>query len=211
MNITLSEWMEAADHEVECRRWRDNSRPGKYKFFIKQETIRGYTKEQFHWYFRNLDSETYRLWHPAHKHIMWVDKYGDTPTHIAWERINGKLAAYCVRMGGDMANAPMVPDSMKDKNPRLTEFLDTQGKPYFWTVSTKEETQDGFLLTDCFIFPEGCPDEFVEAHRKHAVEEIPGLAYNAIPALLKKMFGYMPDDETIRKYPSILVSTDLDN
>ena len=82
--------------------------------------------------------------------------------------------------------------------------FDTLGMALDWFATFYFEPNPEFVI-------EGCPDEFVEAHRKHAVEEIPGLAYNAIPALLKKMFGYMPDDETIRKYPSILVSTDLDN
>lgn len=207
MNITLSEWLQAADHEVELRKWRDTSEPGKFKTCTQVHHINNCTPEQFAWYFKNFNTDTYRLWHPAHKAIMWENKT-DKPgaIHVAWESINGKMAAYRVLIDAPLERSPIPIDDPTDVS--MNEFLDTDGNPVFWTHDKRYMDGDEMVIISTFIFPEKTPDSFVEAHAKHNLEEIPGLVNNALPVLLKRAFGYMPDDETLKKYPGVIIPAD---
>ena len=39
----------------------------------------------------------------------------------------------------------------------------------------------------------------MEVHRRHYVEEFSNMIYKAIPFLIRKTFGYIPDTETLIK------------
>lgn len=115
MEILCTDWLQAAHHEIEMRRWRDES-GGKIKHFVAVHDFEGVTPEMFGWYFMNRDSESYRLWHPAHIGLQWEKKIaGLGATWIGWEKINGKMAAYRMRIeSGDLS--PVSPKNEKGAN-----------------------------------------------------------------------------------------------
>ena len=196
MKIQYIDWLQAAHHEVEMRRWRDES-DSKLKHFVAVNDFEGVTPEMFGWYFINRDSESYRLWHPAHIGLQWEKKIaGLGATWIGWEKIDGKMAAY--RMRRESADlSPVSPKNKKGAN--LNIVLDTEEAPLFYILSEIEPTVKGIRTTTTFIFPAAFPDEYLEAHRQHYSEELPNMVYKAIPYLIKKTFGYIPDTDKLVK------------
>lgn len=196
MEIHYTDWLQAAQHEIEMRRWRDES-GDKFKNFVAVHDFEGVTPEMFGWYFMNRDSESYRLWHPAHLGLQWEKKIaGLGATWIGWEKINGKMVAYRMRRES-VDLSPVSPKNKKRAN--LNIVLDTEEAPLFYILIETEPVINGMRVTTMFIFPAAFPDEYREAHRRHYSEEFSNMAYKAIPYLIQKTFGYIPDNETLAK------------
>jgi len=109
MKITVHDWLQAAHHEVEMRRWREESQ-GKTKKFVVKQHLKNINPIILAWYLTNFDRESYLMWHPAHIGLQWEKKIaGPGAIHIAWEKIMGKMAAYRIRL--DPADiSPIPPD-----------------------------------------------------------------------------------------------------
>jgi len=106
------------------------------------------------------------------------------------------MAAYRMRRES-IALSPVSPKNEKEAN--LNIILDTEEVPLFYILSEPEPTINGIRITATFIFPAAFPDEYLEAHRQHYNEEFSNMAYKAIPHLIKKTFGYIPDTEILIK------------
>lgn len=201
MHIKVSDWLQAADHEVEMRRWRDRSR-GRIKDFTVECVFKGVTPDVIRWYYTNFDEESYRMWHPAHIGLQWEKKIaGPGAIHVAWEMIDGKMAAYRIRVDSpDNAPAGLVapPDAM------VLSILDTEGEPLMHIVTQYSLVEGGTKKKSRFAVPEAAPDAFCEAHRQHWLEEQPGMAYRAAPYLIQKTFGHMVDSEVLKAHPMIV-------
>jgi len=197
MKISVSDWLQAVNHEVELRRWRDES-SGRTKHFVVEHTFRETSLEMLFWYLNNFDAESYRMWHPSHIGLMWENKVpGFGAIHIAWEKIIGKLAAYRIRLDTP-DTSPILPKETSIGV--MLNIIDTEGQVLIYTLNELEKIHEGIKITCTFIFPEATPDEFVEAHRCHNIEELQGLIYKAVPYLVQKTFGYMVEPEKLAEY-----------
>lgn len=201
MDIKVSDWLQAADHEVEMRRWRDQSR-GRTKEFTVECAFKGVAPEVIRWYYTNFDDETYRMWHPAHIGLQWEKKVaGPGAIHIAWEMIDGKMAAYRIRIDSP-DDAPLALAVPPDAT--LISILDTEGEPLFHIVTQYSLTENGTTKRSRFVVPEAAPDAFCEAHRQHWLEEQPGMAYKAVPHLIQKTFGHRVEPHVLTAHPLIV-------
>jgi hypothetical protein len=200
MDVKVADWLQAAGHEVELRRWRDQSGPGT-KHFVEEHRFPDVSPATVLWYLMNFDEESYRLWHPAHLGLQWENKApGPGAIHIAWEKILGKLAAYRMRIDPP----DMSPIPPKSPVAVMTNPIDTEGEVLFHILNEVAQEENELRITCTFVFPEAAPDEFVEAHRRHNIEEVPGLVNKAVPYLVKKTFGYMIEPEKLAEYGLIV-------
>ncbi|MEM3593842.1 MAG: hypothetical protein QXS27_03855 [Candidatus Jordarchaeaceae archaeon] len=202
MEITVNDWLQACGHEVEMRRWRKESQ-GKTKKFVVEQSLKNLSPITVAWYLTNFDRESYLMWHPAHIGLQWEKKIaGPGAIHIAWEKIMGKMAAYRIRL--DPPDKSPIPPQ-KPEGAVMLNIIDTDGEVLIYILIELEPIDDGIKMTGTFIFPEAAPDEFIEAHRRHFVEEVQGLVNNAIPYLIKKTFGYLIEPEKLAKYLYLMV------
>ncbi len=163
MEITVNDWLQAADHEVELRRWRDQS-GGKTKHVVVEHSFTGISPEMVFWYLTNFDHASYLMWHPAHIGLQWENKVaGPGAIHIAWEKVLGKLAAYRIRL--DTPDASPVPQGTSIAV--MLNIINTEGDTLIHILNEVEQAGDQTKITCSFVFPEAAPDEFVEAHRRH--------------------------------------------
>lgn len=198
MQLSDAEYLQAADQEVKLRRWRDTSEAGKFKTF-RCETLFPQPPGIIAWYHRNFEKESFLLWHPAHKHMSWEKKIpGIGAIHTGWEYINGQLGAYRMRNDSPDENpSDIQPENLEAS--AMVSIIDTDGDPLFWVLAESKEVKDGTMFITNFIFPEATPDEFVEAHRRHCIEEMKGLTERAIDFQIMHTFGYMPSYEDVIK------------
>ena len=197
MNISVTDWLQAADHEVEMRRWRAESN-GRTKHVVVEHELAGISPAAVAWYLINFDDETYRMWHPAHIALQWEKKVaGPGAIHVAWEKILGKLAAYRIRLDPPDLS-PIAPHD--PAGAYMLNIIDTEGEVLIYILLQTRSTSGGMGLTCTFIFPEAAPDEFVEAHRQHCVEEVPGMVNRAVSHLIEKTFGYAMEPERLAEY-----------
>jgi hypothetical protein len=199
MEVTVNDWLEAVHHEVELRRWRDESE-GQWKSFTVHNKLPAVSPVMLDWYLTNFDSDSYRLWHPAHVGLQWEKKIlGPGATHIAWERINGRLAAYRI-VYEEAEKAVAVAKSAETA--KAMNVLDSERAVL---LSILMEPGPGGI-TGTFSFPVATPDGFVEAHLKHAEEEVYGMANVAAPYLVRKVFGWMATDDVLLAHPLIVAA-----
>jgi len=201
VDISVSHWLQAADHEVEMRRWRDSSH-GRTREVAVECAFQGVSPDVIRWYYTNFDQESYRMWHPAHIGLQWENKVaGPGAIHIAWEMIDGKMAAYRIRVDSPKG-APVSLAAPADG--MVLSILDTEGEALFHIVTRYVETDEGTTKRSRIVVPEAAPDSFCEAHRRHWLEEQPGMAYKAAPYLIQKTFGHMVDAQVLRANPLIV-------
>lgn len=201
MELMVNDWLQAADHEVEMRRWREESR-GEWKHITVHHEVKNLSPEMLKWYFVNFDAESYKMWHPAHIGLQWERKIpGPGAIHIAWEKINGKLAAYRIQFH-DGTKSFIKPKSLQGA--MTMNALDTEGKPLISILVESKPTDFGMSMDGTFSFPVKAPEDFVEAHRRHCEEEIPGMTNVAVPYLIRKTFGYMAGPEVLMEYPFVV-------
>ena len=201
MEINVNEWLQAADHEVELRRWRDES-GGRTKHCVVEHTFTDISPEMVFWYLTNFDEESYRMWHPSHIGLLWENKVaGPGAIHIAWEKIMGKLAAYRIRL--DTPESSPIPPK-ETSIAVMLNIIDTGGEILLYILNEVEQAGEQTKITCTFIFPEATPDEFVEAHRRHNIEELPGMVNKAAPYLVQKTFGYLIEPEKLAGYGLIV-------
>jgi hypothetical protein len=201
MNISAIDWLQAADHEVELRRWRESSNR-RMKHFSVEHFFDDVSIEYILWYLTNFDEESYRMWHPAHIGLQWEKKIeGPGAIHIAWEKIMGKLAAYRIRL--DTPDVSPIPPKETCVGV-MTNIIDTQGEVLIYILNEVEPMENRIRINCTFVFPEAAPDEFVEAHRLHNVEEVPGMVNKAITYLVQKTFGYLIEPRRLAGYSFIV-------
>ena len=109
------------------RRWRDES-SDKLKNFTVIHDFEGVTPEMFGWYFMNRDSESYRLWHPAHIGLQWEKKSPIWVQH-GWVGKNQWK-------NGCLSDAQGTPKNKKVAN--LNIVLDTEQAPRLYILIETE-------------------------------------------------------------------------
>ena len=201
MEISVSDWLQAADHEVELRRWREQS-GGKTKHFSVEHLSPHASPEMVFWYLANVDAESYLMWHPAHVGLQGEKKVaGPGAIHVAWEKVMGKLAAYRIRLDTpDVSPLPPKGNSIAV----MLNVIDTEGEILIYILNEVEQAAEGMKITCTFVFPAATPEEFVQAHRRHNIEELQGLVNRAAPYLVQKTFGYMMEPEKLAGYGLIV-------
>lgn len=201
MDLKVSDWLQAADHEVELRRWREASK-GSTKNIVVESRFPDTSPDVIKWYYTNFDEASYRLWHPAHIGLQWEKKIvGPGAIHIAWEMVDGKLAAYRIRVDSPHdapAHLAAPADAM------VLSMLDTEGMPLMNIVTQYFYESGVTTKRSRFVFPSAAPDAFCNAHRNHWLEEQPGMAFKAVPYLIQKTFGYMVEPEVLKANPLIV-------
>jgi len=86
----------------------------------------------------------------------------------------------------------------------MLNIIDTGGEILLYILNEVEQAGEQTKITCTFIFPEATPDEFVEAHRRHNIEELPGMVNKAAPYLVQKTFGYLIEPEKLAGYGLIV-------
>lgn len=148
MEIKLNDLLQAVHHEVEMRRWRDESN-GKTKSFSVTQQYSNITPTVIGWYMMNRDNESYRLWHPSHIALQWEKKTsGIGATWIGLEKINGHIGAYRMRI----IPINMSPVPIEDENiSSLTSIIDTEDEPLIYIINKTEPVECGTKITATFV------------------------------------------------------------
>ncbi|MBP2657032.1 MAG: hypothetical protein H6Q69_64 [Firmicutes bacterium] len=193
MEIELVDWLQAVQHELELRQWRSES-GGRTKHIVITQEFEDFAPQIIKWYMLNRDNESYRMWHPAHKYFQWEDKrVGVGATWIGWEKINGSMGAYRMRLvPGEMS--PIQPTS---KISMVSAVIDVNDEPLFYILNEMVILDKKTQVKITFAFPESTPKEYIDAHTKHALEEFPNMIHKAIPWFIQKTFGYLPTQEEL--------------
>jgi len=197
MHLTMDQWIQAAGHEVEMRRWRDTS-TGPDKKIVLKESFDGVEAGLVLWYFANADTESYKLWHPAHVALEYEQNVlglvGLGSRFIFWEYILGHLAAYrFCNVRHDQSPIPIT-------NPAaaVSAVLDTDEKPMGWFITEFGMRPKGVDITLTWLAPSATPDAFVEAHSAHWREEMHGMVEKAVPFQIRRLYAHTPSAETLQ-------------
>jgi len=81
MNLSVHQWLQAVGHELELRRWRDGS-GGKTNTLTVTHSFDGVSPELVTWYLANQETESYKLWQPAHVDIELETKMPAGPARL---------------------------------------------------------------------------------------------------------------------------------
>ena len=149
---------------------------GETKALVIEHDLQNVTPDMIDWAWDHNDTEYYRLWSPAHIAWAWqlhpeeVGRYG--AIHIAWEKIAGETVGYRIRWD-DPATSP-IPTALP--HALVMSVLAKDDTILMQIIGEWESAPRGVHLRTTFLFPAATPEEFLEAHRLHCIEEVQGMA-----------------------------------
>ncbi|MFW9879694.1 MAG: DAPG hydrolase family protein [Candidatus Thorarchaeota archaeon] len=164
-----------------------NSKPeSKTIDLVVDHKLNGVTPEMIDWWWDNIDTtERYKLWHPKdHKSFVWEipPKEGHIGSiHRVDEDIGGITTTLRIR-GEDLSISPI---SVEFDHAIAASVLDDNDNPTSWLLHEYESIEIGTKLRSTFRLPARAPKQFIEALRKHNIEEI-GEFVNFLPKLYKE-------------------------
>ncbi|MFX1479308.1 MAG: DAPG hydrolase family protein [Promethearchaeota archaeon] len=161
------------------------SSKGKTVDLVVVHKLPGVTPEMIDWWWNNINStERYKLWHPEdHKSFEW--EVPPEKGHFgAIQRIVENIGlSTMLRIRWEDPNSSPIP--IEYSHAILGSSLDHEDKPMSWILHEYEEFENGTKLRTTFRLPAKTPKPFIEALRKHNIEEIAEFT-KFLPELYKK-------------------------
>ncbi|MFX1457189.1 MAG: DAPG hydrolase family protein [Promethearchaeota archaeon] len=146
------------------------------------------TPEMIDWWWDNINSsERYKLWHPEdHKSFEW--EVSPEKGHIgAIQRIIENIGFPTnLRIRWEDPNSSPIP--IEYSHALVGSTLNHENKPMSWILHEYEQFENGTKLRTTFRLPANTPKPFIEALRKHNIEEIAEFI-NFLPELYKENKG----------------------
>ncbi len=158
---------------------------GKTIDLVVDHELHGVTPEMIDWWWDNIDtSERYKLWHPGdHQSFEW--EVSPKEGHIgAIQRIVENIGLpTMLRIRWE--DPSLSPIEIEYSHALAGSTLDQDDKPITWLLHEYEPIENGTKLRSTFRLPAKAPKPFIEALRKHNIEEISEFA-NFLPKLYEK-------------------------
>jgi len=155
---------------------------GKTIDLVVDHEIYGVTPEMIDWWWDNIDiTERYKLWHPGdHKSFEW--EVSPKEGHVgAIQRIVENIGLpTMLRIRWEEPSHSPIP--IEYSHALVGSTLDHDDKPMSWILHEYEPFENGTKLRTTFRLPAKVPKPFLEALRKHNIEEISEFA-NFLPDL----------------------------
>lgn len=153
---------------------------------VVDHRLTGVTPEMIDWWWGNIDTtERYKLWHPNdHKSFEWEvpPKRGHFGAiHRVDEDIGGITTTLRIRWE-DPSTSPIP---VEFDHTVAASVLDDNDNPTSWVLHEYEPIENGTKLRSTFRLPAIVPKQFIEALRKHNIEEIGEFA-NFLPSLFEE-------------------------
>lgn len=158
---------------------------GKTIDLVVDQELPGVTPEMIDWWWDNINSsERYKLWHPK-DHISFEWEVSPEKGHIgAIQRIVENIGSPTkLRIRWEDPNSS--PIRIEYSHALVGSTLDHENKPLSWLLHEYEEFGNGTKLRTTFRLPAKTPKYFIEALRKHNIEEIAEFT-NFLPELYKE-------------------------
>ena len=161
---------------------------GKTIDLVVDHELPGVTPEMIDWWWDNIDSsDRYKLWHPDdHKSFEW--EISPKQGHVgAIQRIVENIGLpTMLRIRWEDPSSSPIP--IEFSHALVGSTLDSEDKPITWLLHEYEQIENGTKLRTTFRLPAKAPKPFIEALRKHNIEEI-GEFTNFLPALYEESKG----------------------
>jgi hypothetical protein len=144
---------------------------------VEHEVLRGVSPEMMEWWVVNQEySDRYRTWYPQdHVSCKWEAPISSgEPLCVVVESI-GEFSASPLRI------RPQDP-------PGWSSISDASDRRVAWIHEELEETADGVKLHSTFRLPAKTPQKFLEAMRRHNIEEMARLP-DFLPELYRQAVG----------------------
>jgi len=158
---------------------------GKTIDLVVDHELYGVTPEMIDWWWDNIDtSERYKLWHPEdHKSFEW--EVSPKEEHVgAIQRIVENIGLpTMLRIRWEDPSQSPIP--IEYSHALVGSTLDHDDRPMSWLLHEYEPFENGTKLRTTFRLPAKVPKPFIEALRKHNLEEI-GEFTNFLPKLYEK-------------------------
>ena len=158
------------------------SSKGKTIDLVVDHELPGVTPEMIDWWWDNIDSsDRYKLWHPDdHKSFEW--EVSPKKGHVgAIQRIVENIGLpTMLRIRWEDPSESPIP--IEYSHALVGSTLDNDDKPITWLLHEYKSFENGTKLRTTFRLPAKVPKPFLEALRKHNIEEISEFA-NFLPDL----------------------------
>ena len=145
----------------------------------------GVTPEMIDWWWDNIDSsERYKLWHPKdHESFEW--EISPKKGHIgAIQRIVENIGFPTkLRIRWEDPKSSSIP--IEYSHALVGSVINDENKPLSWLLHEYEQIEKGTKLRTTFRLPAKTPKSFIEALRKHNIEEITEFS-NFLPKLYEE-------------------------
>ncbi len=145
---------------------------GKTIDLLVDHELPGVTPEMIDWWWDNIDTtERYKLWHPEdHKSFEW--EVSPKKGHVgAIQRIVENIGLpTMLRIRWEDPSSSLIP--IEYSHALAGSVLDHDDKPTSWLLHEYEPIENGTKLRTTFRLPAKVPKPFIEALRKHNIEEI---------------------------------------
>lgn len=161
------------------------SSKGKTIDLVVEHELYGVTPEMIDWWWDNINtSERYKLWHPKdHKSFEW--EVSPKKGHIgAIQRIVENIG-FPTMLRIRWEDPKQSPIPIEYNHALVGSTLDHNDKPISWLLHEYEPIENGTKLRTTFRLPAKVPKPFLEALRKHNIEEINEFT-NFLPKLYEK-------------------------
>lgn len=158
---------------------------GKTIDLVVDHELLGVTPEMIDWWWDNIDSsDRYKLWHPKdHKSFEW--EVSPKKGHVgAIQRIIEIIGlSTMLRIRWEDPSSSPIP--IEYSHALVGSTLDSEDRSITWLLHEYEQIEHGTKLRTTFRLPAKVPKSFIEALRKHNIEEI-GEFINFLPALYEE-------------------------
>ena len=145
---------------------------GKTIDLVVEHELHGVTPEMLDWWPDNIDTnERYKLWHPEdHQSFEW--EVSPKVGHVgAIQRIVENIGIpTMLRIRWEDPSQSPIP--IEYSHALVGSTLDNDDKPMTWMLHEYEKIENGTKLRTTFRLPAKIPKPFIEALRKHNIEEI---------------------------------------
>jgi hypothetical protein len=158
---------------------------GKTIDLVVDHELLGVTPEMIDWWWDHIDSsDRYKLWHPNdHKSFEW--EVSPKQGHVgAIQRIVENIGRpTMLRIRWEDPN--QSPIQIEYCHALVGSTLNQDNEPMTWLLHEYEEIENGTKLRTTFRLPAKIPKPFIEAIRKHNIEEMSEFT-NFLPKLYEE-------------------------
>ncbi len=158
---------------------------GKTIDLVVEHQLQGVTPEMIDWWWDNIDvTDRYKLWHPEdHKSFEW--EISPKGGHVgAIQRIVENIGfPTMLRIRWEDPSQSPIP--IEYGHALVGSTLDHDDMQMTWFLHEYEKFENGTKLRTTFRLPAKIPKPFIEALRKHNIEEISEFA-NFLPKLYEE-------------------------
>jgi len=145
---------------------------GKTVDLVVDHELLGVTPEMIDWWWDNIEStKRYKLWHPEdHKSFEWEVSPKEGHIGAIQHVVENVGIPTTLRIRWEDPDQSPIP--IEYSHALVGSTLDHDDKPMSWLLHEYEKIENGTKLRTTFRLPEKIPNPFIEALRKHNIEEI---------------------------------------